>query len=420
MKLSRPTALAAPFFRSGRLILGAAAAALALGAPPVLAQGKPIRIGVPTAMQLQVGRDTQDAIAMAIEDLNAKGGVLGRKLEMVVADETENPETGISAIKKLTADEKVDVLVGGYTSGVTLAQLPHISAAKTIYLGVGAASPAITARVKQDYDNYKYVFRVGPINAAHQARQLTGFISNFVKGELGITKIAIVGENAKWVQDLVPVLKKGATDVGADIRATEFFDTQTSDFSPLFSKIRSSGAEYLIVVLSHASSDTFAKQWFDSRFPMPYGGIDVKSMDGDFCDRIGGKSVGQMAANFAVRAPLTARTIPFFDEFKKRTNRSPVYTAFGANDAVYIYADAVKRAGSTDPEKVIKELEKTNYVGIPGIIQFDENHDVKAAGGGHKGPAFLLAQWRDGCKREVVYPKEMRTSNFVYPAWVKK
>jgi len=113
---------------------------------------------------------------MAIDDINAKGGVLGRRLEMVVADETENPETGISAIKKLTADERVDVLIGGYTSGVTLAQLPHISAAKTIYLNVGSASPATNAKVKTDYENYKYIFRVGaaqfgaPGTPAHRLR----------------------------------------------------------------------------------------------------------------------------------------------------------------------------------------------------------------------------------------------------------
>lgn len=410
-----------PRITRSAFLVSVACAAVGLVAPAAFAQGKPIRIGVPTAMQLQVGRDTQDAVKMAIDDINAKGGVLGRKLEMVVADETENPETGISAIKKLTADEKVDVLVGGYTSGVTLAQLPHISSAKTIYLGVGAASPAVTAKVKQDYDNYKYVFRVGPLNSAHQARELTGFISNFVKGELGISKVAIVGENAKWVQDLVPLLKKGATAAGADVRATEFFDAQTSDFSPLFSKVKDSGAQYMVVVLSHASSDIFAKQWHDSRFPMPYGGIDVKSMDGDFCQRIGGKSVGELAANFAVRAPITPRTIPFFDEFAKRTGgRSPVYTAFNANDAVYIYAEAVKKAGSADPAKVIKELEKTSFTGITGQIEFDEMHDVKPGTPTFKGPSLLLAQWRDGCKREVVYPKERRTADFVYPAWIKK
>ena len=421
MKSQASRAGSTPRITRSAFLVSVACAAVGLAAPAAFAQPKPIRIGVPTAMQLQVGRDTQDAVKMAIDDINAKGGLLGRKLEMVVADETENPETGISAIKKLTADEKVDVLVGGYTSGVTLAQLPHISSAKTIYLGVGAASPAVTAKVKTDYDNYKYVFRVGPLNSAHQARELTGFISKFVKGELGISKVAIVGENAKWVQDLVPLLKKGATEAGADVRATEFFDAQTSDFSPLFSKVKDSGAQYMVVVLSHASSDIFAKQWHDSRFPMPYGGIDVKSMDGDFCQRIGGKSVGELAANFAVRAPITPRTIPFFDDFAKRTGgRSPVYTAFNANDAVYIYAEAVKKAGSTDPAKVIKELEKTSFTGITGQIEFDEMHDVKPGTPTFKGPSLLLAQWREGCKREVIYPKERRTAEFVYPAWIKK
>lgn len=393
------------------------AIAVALFAGAASADEKPIRIGVPTAMQLQVGRDTQDAIRIAMDEINAKGGVLGRKLEMVVADETENPETGISAIKKLTADEKADVLIGGYTSGVTLAQLPHISSAKTIYLGVGAASPAITAKVKQDYDKYKYVFRVGPINSAHQARQLVDFISGMLIGELGFKKIAIVGENAKWVQDLVPILKKGATEVGADVRMTEFFDASTSDFSPLLSKVKASGAQFLMVILSHASSDTFAKQWYDARVPVPYGGIDVKSMDGDFYERVGGKSISEIAANYAVRAPLTSKTVPFFDEFKKRTGRVPVYTAFGAYDAVNAYAAAVERAKSFDTEAVIKSLEKTSITGIAGTVEFDESHDVKAGG---KYENLLFAQWQDKGERVVVWPKALQSGKVMMPPWATK
>ena len=86
-----------------------------LGTTALMAQDKPVRIGVPTSVQLQVGRDTLTAVKMAVDEINKKGGVLGRKFEFVSADETENPETGISAIKKLTADEKVDLLIGGYT-----------------------------------------------------------------------------------------------------------------------------------------------------------------------------------------------------------------------------------------------------------------------------------------------------------------
>jgi branched-chain amino acid transport system substrate-binding protein len=380
-------------------------------------ESKPLRIGVPTSVQLQVGRDTITAVKMAVDEINKKGGILGRKVEYVTADETENPETGISAIKKLVSDEKVDLLVGGYTSGVTLAQLPHIAASKTIYLGVGAASPSITAKVKNDYDTYKYIFRVGPINAAHQARALVEYISGFVIGELGYKKIAIVGENAKWVQDLVPVLKRGAAEVGADIRMTELFDTQTSDFSPLLAKVKSSGAQYMIVILSHGSSDVFAKQWHDAQVPVPYGGIDVKSMDGDFFNRIGGKSISEVAANFAVRAPLTKKTIPFFDNFKKNSPNYPVYTAFFAYDSIFLYAEAVKRAGSFDTDKVIKELEKTRYEGVAGEITFDESHDVLPG----KGKTNLVfVQWQDKGERVVLFPKELRTGNFILPPWMKK
>jgi branched-chain amino acid transport system substrate-binding protein len=384
-------------------------------AAPLAAQQAPIKIGIPTSVQLQVGRDTQNAAKLAVEEINAKGGVLGRKLEIVVADETENPEQGIAAIKKLTADEKVNVLIGGYTSGVTLAQLPHISSAKTIYIGVGAASPAIVQKVKTDYENYKYIFRAFPINAAHQARALVDFINGKLKGELKMTKIAIVGENAKWVQDLVPILKKGATDGGTEVKLAEFFDTSTSDFSPLFAKVKDSGAQYLIVVLSHASSDIFVKQWHDAQVPIPIGGIDVKSQDADFFTRVSGKANAETVGMFAIRAPLTPKTIPFWDEFVKRFGTAPVYTGVGAYDSVYIYADAVQRANSIEPSAVIKELEKTDHVGIAGKLMFDELHDVKTGPGLQN---LLFVQWQKNGERVVVWPKEAETGKMIAPPWM--
>jgi branched-chain amino acid transport system substrate-binding protein len=382
---------------------------------PAKSQQGPIKIGIPTSVQLQVGRDTQNAAKMAVEEINAKGGLLGRKLDIVVADETENPEQGIAAIKKLTADEKVDVLIGGYTSGVTLAQLPHISNAKTIYIGVGAASPAITAKVKTDYENYKYIFRAFPIHAGHQARALVDFINGKLKGEMGIKKIAIVGENAKWVQDLVPILKKGALDGGTEVPMSEFFDTSTSDFSPLFAKVKASGAQYLIIVLSHASSDIFVKQWHDAQVPIPIGGIDVKSQDADFFSRVSGKALGETVALLAVRSEVTPKTIPFWDEFVKRFGTAPVYTGVGAYDAVHVYAEAVRRANSVEPNAVIKELEKTDYVGIAGKMAFDDVHDVKA------GPGFqnmIFAQWQKDGARVIVWPKATETGKMIPPPWM--
>jgi len=99
----------------------------------------------------------------------------------------------------------------------------------------------------------------------------------------------------------------------------------------------------------------------------------------------------------------------------KLYNRPPVYTAPGAYDAVYIYAEAVKRAGSTDTDQVIKELEKTDYVGVRGRVQFDNTHDVR------DGPGLvnqLYVQWHPNGERIVVWPKELTTGKMINPPWL--
>lgn len=406
--------------RRSILAVGALGLAMGLAGPAAAQQQKPILIGVNTAIQLQVGRDAVNAVKMAIDEINEKGGVLGRKFEMVVADEgeaaTDGPKTGIAAVNKLTGDNKVDVLIGGYDSGVTLGELPHISRAKTIFIGIGSASPAIQAKVKENYEQYKYIFRANPISSAKQAAALLDFITGKLKGELGYNKISIIGENAKWVQDMVPFLKKGATDAGIEVPMAEFFDPQTADFSPIFSKVKDSGSQYLLIILSHAASDVFVKQWSDAKVPVPIGGIDVKSQDANFFERVGGKALGEVTANFVIRAPLTPKTEAWWDKFVKLYGAAPVYTASGAYDATYIYKEAVERAKSTKADDVVKELEKTDYVGIPGRIVFDEVHDVK------NGPGFinlLFVQWQEGGKRAVVWPKEAAKGNkMMNPPWL--
>src|SRR5260221_5532337 len=119
------------------------------------AEDKPIVIGVNTAIQLQVGRDAIDATKLAIDEINAKGGVIGRKLAMVVADEGEaaadGPKVGIAAVNKLTGEDHVDVLLGGYDSGVTLGELPHIIRARTIFLGIGSGPPPVPHKNQDEF-----------------------------------------------------------------------------------------------------------------------------------------------------------------------------------------------------------------------------------------------------------------------------
>jgi branched-chain amino acid transport system substrate-binding protein len=114
---------------------------------------------------------------------------------------------------------------------------------------------------------------------------------------------------------------------------------------------------------------------------------------------------------------LTVKTVPFFDEFKKRTGRVPVYTAFGTYDSVYAYAQAIERAKSFDTNAIIKELEKTSMPGVAGLLEYDETHDVKAGG---KYMNLLFAQWQAKGERVVLWPKSLRSGNMIMPPWLTK
>src|SRR5260370_13666238 len=130
------------------------------------------------------------------------------------------------------------------------------------------------------------------------------FITDYAKPQLGVKKIAIIGEDSKWAQALVPALKKSVAK-GIAVPVTELFAVETSDFSPLLAKAKEANVDFLVTILSHASSDIFAKQWYDARFPAPYGGIDVKSQDSDFYTRVSGKAIGEFSSTFSLAAPIT-------------------------------------------------------------------------------------------------------------------
>ncbi len=132
--------------------------ALALGGA-ALAQTGPIKIGVLGPFKLTPGRDIQEASKLAVEEINAAGGVLGRKLELVFAETEQSPEKGKTAVERLLFVDKVDAIIGEHRSEVALAVQPIIAENKKIFLSTGTASPLLSDNVLKDYDKYKYYFR---------------------------------------------------------------------------------------------------------------------------------------------------------------------------------------------------------------------------------------------------------------------
>jgi branched-chain amino acid transport system substrate-binding protein len=374
-----------------------------------------VKIGIIGPLQEKPGKAMKQAAIMAAEEINAQGGILGHEVELAFADEAFSPEKGITALKKLATRDRVKVVIGGYSSGITLASQDYLPRYKMIYLGVAAASPAITERIAEDYDKYKYTFRVGNLNAKWLALDTGQFIVNFFGKKLGVEKVAILAEKAKWTEGLVPFLEGFYRKNGMEVVYSEFMDVKTSDFSPIFSKVKSSGAELIVEVTSHIP-ETFIKQYHDQRVPVPIAGINVASQSSDFYEKTGGRCVGEIISNLVFRSPITPKTVPFWDDYVERWGTDPIIGSFGTYDAMYIYKLAAEKAGTFDAEKVVPALEKTDYVGTNGRIAFEEDHDLKF-GVDYVTPSW--AQWREGGERVIVFPEKYAEGKPVFPDWIE-
>lgn len=373
-----------------------------------------IRIGSLGPVQLSVGIGIHNAMRMAVEEINAAGGIHGKKIELFIGDTEGKPEPGISALKKLVLNDKVDVLIGSYSTGVCLALQPYLAKYKVPFITTGAASKTLTDNVAKNYEKYKYFFRF-MINSNRQEVLAAKFLKEFVHGKLGYTKFAILSENAKWLHEYTPQLKKDLEAAGLEVVFYEMFDTDVKDFSPTFASIKAKGAQWIAELTSHAASVPLVKAWQDNQ-PAPMGLVDVKSMDSKFWEMTDGKCLGQLTYNFLVRAPLTDKTIPMWDKYVKKFGTKPVYTTGFTYDTAYMVAQVIGQKKSLKAEDIIKGLEDITYNGVMGNqISFDKKtHDTL------EGIQLLFVQWQAGAKQEVIYPDSAKTAEYVPPVWWKK
>jgi branched-chain amino acid transport system substrate-binding protein len=379
-------------------------------------KAKTIRIGSLGPVQLPQGQGIHNAAKMAVEEINAAGGIDGKKLELFIGDTEGKPEKGITALKKLVLEDKVDALVGCYSSGVALALQPYLPRYKIVYIASGTASIALTNNVKDDYKKYKYFFRDMINSDVRQQKWAAKFLTEFVNKKLGYTRFAILAENAKWVHGYAPSLQKDLQDAGLDVVFYEMFDVDIKDFSPTFASIKGKDTQWIAQIVSHAASIPLVKAWQDNK-PAPMGLCDVQSMDSKFWDMTGGKCLYEITYNFIARAPLTDKTIPMWDKYVAKFGTNPVYTTGFTYDSVYMLAEVIKEKKSLKSEDIIDGLENISYKGVlhPQIGFDKKTHDLLE--GRYVMP---MVQWQQGGKQVVVWPEEFKTGDYLSPDWWKE
>jgi branched-chain amino acid transport system substrate-binding protein len=394
------------------LAIGISLASLGqLSAPVALAQSGPIKIGVIGPFKLTPGRDIQEASTLAVEEINAAGGVLGRKIELVFAETEQNPEKGKTAVERLIFVDKVDAIIGEHRSEVSIAVQPIIMENKKIFLSTGTASPLLSDNVLKDYDKFKYYFRTflnSNQMAEQMGKQLGDMLATYKKD-----KVAIIAETAVWVEPIVDSLK---STLGAKLVALERVSTNAKDLSVELSKVQSANAQIVFAILAADAGLPFARQWADRQIPALVTGYTVMAQSDRFWEQTEGRAQAFMTWKHGVRAPISPKTIPYWDKYTKKYGHVPgAYTNFATYDGVYILADAIKRTGGLDSDKLVKALEETDYVGVSGRIKFAKRHDPEA---GPEFVPFTYIQWNKG-EMVTVWPPAMKTGEFVAPSWIK-
>ncbi|MBI2655337.1 ABC transporter substrate-binding protein [Candidatus Woesearchaeota archaeon] len=334
---------------------------------PAQAQGT-YKIGVMyplTGDGAAYGLPIQRTTKIAIDEINAQGGVNGRKLEVIYEDSKCNPKDGNAAAQKLVNLDKVKVIIGGVCSGETLGAAPITEAAKVVLISPSATNPDIT-------NAGDFVFRLAPSDA------FAGVVaSNYAFNDLKAKKAAVISETTDYAQGLRKVFKENFAKLGGEIVADETFNPEDTDFRTQVTKAKASNPDVIYLVPQTVPKGILlVKQ-------VKEAGVTKQLLTPEVL--LGRNTIAENAADlegligveqkFDDKAPKAAAVL---GKYKQQANEEapfPFYMS-AAYDAVYLVSDAIAKNGY-DGEKIRDYLYAVDgYEGAGGKVTIDGKGDV--------------------------------------------
>ncbi|WP_428492827.1 ABC transporter substrate-binding protein [Rhodopila sp.] len=403
------------------LLLGAAfGSALAAGAVPGPARAAdPIKIGVIAETSAISGVGIPNAAKMAAEEINKAGGVNGRMIEIVAYDDHSSAVDAVRAFQRAAQQDKVSAVIASYISEVVLALEPWAGRLHMPMITPGAASNEITKRVHDDYNHMKYVFH-GYLASTQIADVVCEAAKTLMVGDLHMHTSVVMSEDAAWTIPLDQEYLKCLPASGLKVLDHIRLSPDTTDFTPIFSKIEGEKPDVIVTGISHVGVQP-TTQWQQQQVPMPMYGVSSQATNSTFWKDTNGATDGVIFNSVAAPdVAVTPKTIPFAKNYQAKYGNLPGYAAYQSYDDVFMWADAIRKAGGTDPDKMVAAMEQTNYVGTIGRIQFLPKTDTFAHGMkiGDGYITGLMVQWQKG-KQVTVWPAKVATGKLQFPAFTK-
>ena len=408
-----------PIMRSVRGLIGGTVLGLLTLAAGQASAADAIKIGVIAEAQAIAGASIPQAAQLAADEINAKGGVDGRKIEIVTYDNHSSSADSVRAFQRAVNEDKVNIVIASYISEVVLALEPWAARLKTPFITPGAASNEISKSVHNDYEKNKYTFH-GYLTSAALALSVCDAAKDLLVEQKHMKTAVIMSEDAAWTKPLDVGYEECLPKIGLKVLDHIRFSPDTTDFTPIFNKIEGAKPDVIITGISHVGVQPTV-QWKNQQVPIPMFGISSQATNSTFAKDTNDAAEGVLfQAVSGPDVPVTPKSLPFTQAFKAKFGNFPSYAGYTSYDEVYYIADAVKRAGSTDADKLVAALEKTDWVGTIGRVQFygkeDQfTHSIKYGKGLITG---LMLQWQDG-KQVAVWPAEVAKGQLKFPSFIK-
>jgi len=344
---------------------------LLAGATAALA-ADPIKIGEYaslTGKEAGFGQTSHHGIVLALEEINAAGGVLGRPLELAYEDNQTKSGESATAVKKLISRDKVVALIGEVSSGRSLEAAPIAQAARIPMIAPAATNPKVT-------QTGNYIFRVCFIDPFQGT-----VMAKFALGDLKVRKVAVLSSVSNaYSLGLAKFFKETFLAGGGEIGTEKNFSEGDKDFRAQLTAVKAAGAEAVFVPGYYTESALIVRQARDLGLTMPFFGGD--GWEDEQLLKIGGEALNGCYYSTHFSAENTDPVVAQFAAKYRARWDGEVPGAFSAlgYDAVYVLADALKRAGTTDGPKLRDALAATrDYPGVTGLTTIDRDRNASKA-----------------------------------------
>ncbi len=403
-----------------------------------------IKVGFIGSLSSDTGLSTLRGAEIAIEELNANGGVLGQQIELVKADTGEDPTEGVKAYEYLAESEEVDFIISGSIDDVSLGWLPRMQEFQIPTLDTWTSYIGIIDMIVEDYESMKPYF----MNIASDEALATLYIDfgkDVLKEKMGWDSVIILQEDTAFGGAIAGLVTEAlAPNAGIEVVDTIVFDIATNDFAPIFSRAKDSGADF-IYLISSVNSQVVSSQYVKLQVPMGMTGVNVAALGQEFWEDTGGAGGGisTLSPVPSVGFKLDPVSQKFVDTYQAKYKSRPViphFNGFNAYHGVKQAMAAAEEAGGFNNTSWVTAMEKQDLKldldGKPWLrYAFWGNDEVEERTGRtypHNArfditepyedgsPSMVVIQWYEDGTNAVVYPEKYATGEFTVPSWIKQ